>query len=286
MPSINLNLNTPLSFLGTLAIAFGMILILTGVGVIKIKAIVVMPGKKTLITGIIIALFGFLLLSLEGSPVTNGTSGLSAAPTLGPVSIYDDFENLSYEGIINTDKWISKSKTSCIISQENGKLLISNKEDSLSADCIIAVKQPQFVSLNEIGTTTAEIAFSSGVKNNAVNETITILKSNSPNLIVSCGLGAAPTSIDASFYFEYDRENLFTQSFPAEFDRSYTFTLSYDPETFTFSCLASGQLIGSYSIEDISEHLKTGLYERMISGWRSENSFAEAIIDNFSFGIP
>lgn len=286
MPSINLNLNTPLSFLGTLAIAFGTILILTGVGVIKIKAIVVMPGKKTLITGVIIALFGFLLLSLEGSTTTNSGPSSSVAPTLGAVSLYDDFENLSYEGILNTEKWISKSKASCEISQRNGKLVLSNKQDPLSIDCIIVAKQPQFVSLNEIGTTRVDMAFSSGIKNGAVNETINILKTNTPSFYVSCGLGAAPTSIGSFFYIEYDRENLIDQSFPAEFDRDYTFTLTYDPQSYTFSCFASGQLIGSYSVKAISATLEKGMYERQINGWRSENSFAEAIIDNFSFGLP
>lgn len=286
MPSVNLNLNTPLSFLGTLAITFGMILILTGVGVIKIKAIVIMPGKKTLITGILIALLGFLLLSFDGSASTSGTATSSVAPTLGAVSVYDEFENLSYEGIFNTDKWISKSKASCLISQKNGKLTISNEESAASADCILVAKEPQFVSLNEIGTTTAEIAFSEGVKNNAVNETLSILKSNDPPFFISCGLGAAPASISSFFYVEYNRENVFNQSFPAEFDRAYTFTLHYDPKTFTFSCLASGQLIGSYSIKAISKSLEKGLYERQINGWRSETSVAEAVIDNFSFGLP
>lgn len=286
MPSVNLNLNTPLSFLGTLAITFGMILILTGVGVIKIKAIVIMPGKKTLITGIIIALFGFLLLSFDGSASTSDIPASSAAPTLGPVSVYDDFENLSYEAIFNTDKWLSKSNASCLFAQKNGKLIISNEENDSSADCILVAKEPQFVSLNELGTTTAEIAFSDGIRNNAVNETLSILKSNDPPFFISCGLGAAPESIGSFFYVEYNRENVFNQSFPAEFDRAYTFSLNYDPKTFTFSCLASGQLIGSYSIKDILESLEKGLYERQINGWRSENSFAEAVVDNFSFGLP
>ncbi|MBK9210517.1 MAG: hypothetical protein IPL71_20445 [Anaerolineales bacterium] len=269
-----------------MGILAGFFLVLTGFDVLKIDKVTVTPGTKTWMTGLILGVIGFFFLTFDSGVFSGGNpSTQSAIPTTGPLAIYDDFENLSYEGVINTDKWFSKFSSTCIVAQRSGGLFISNKEDSQGADCIAVVNQPRLVSFDQIGVMQADIQFKKGVQNGAVNQGLTILKSSNPNFYAYCGLGAAPDSISLEFVGDYNRQNLFSQGIPAEFDRTYTLRLAFDPKTSTFTCTANGQLLGSFSVADIDE-LKSATYERQLSGWRSENSFAEAVIDNFSFGTP
>src|ERR1043165_1023704 len=141
MPSINVV--TPLGYLGVLAIFFGIFLIVAGLDIIRLENIRVMPGAKTWAFGSVMAVLGILLLFLDFRGSIPVSPKISPTGVPGPLGLYDDFENTSFDGTINTNLWQPKLSSQCIVAQRDGSLVFTNSEvPNGAAECLLTVAKP------------------------------------------------------------------------------------------------------------------------------------------------
>src|SRR3990172_6849664 len=75
----NIPVNTPLGLVGFGLLILGVFLLLTGFNILKIEKITVKPGKPTWVTGILMALFGVVLL-VQYEPVKQPIDLPTATP--------------------------------------------------------------------------------------------------------------------------------------------------------------------------------------------------------------
>ena len=192
MPSINVA--TPLGYLGVLAIFFGIFLIVAGLDIIRLENIRVMPGTKTWVFGSVMAILGifFLFLDFRGSiPVSPSISPTSVP---GPLELYDDFENTSFDGTINTNLWQPKLSSQCIVAQREGSLVFTNSEvQTGAAECLLTVVKPQSVESADLGALEADVMLShvKATDPNALNQGITFSNTTLPRFEAFCGLAAS-----------------------------------------------------------------------------------------------
>lgn len=83
MPNISIQASTALSFLGLLAVVLGIFLILGGAGIVTPTIIQIVPGRRTLIAGLVLSVLGMVAILPEVlSPSRSTTpSATSTSPT-------------------------------------------------------------------------------------------------------------------------------------------------------------------------------------------------------------
>ena len=69
MPQISINLTEPLDILGVLGIALGVVLILGGLGILRLGSVHIPEGRRSWVAGIVVAVLGVFCLWLNGSIV-------------------------------------------------------------------------------------------------------------------------------------------------------------------------------------------------------------------------
>lgn len=281
MPSASFTIPSLVSFFGVSALLFGFFLTLGGLGIIKFQnTITVTEGKPTWMIGVGLIALGTLFLFIDSS--TSQSTNANAIPTTVALSIYDNFDNVAYDGILNSNLWNPKLTSTCSAVQKNGHLEFSNSQKETSVECQISAGSA--VPVQELGALEAEIKIDSNI-NGGANQGINFVKNNAPGFFAFCGFGASPDSISLIFDVTSDGKNLIYQSAPAEFDRYYNFQLHFDYTNMQISCVVSGREIGRISVNDIPD-IKDSLFRREVSGWRDENTIAIAIIDNVKIGKP
>lgn len=129
----NIPVTSSLAYIGVFFVLSGIFFILAGSGVIKVESLSVLPGRKTLIIGFVLAGLGSVLLlpDIQSTfsnilpPAQSGTSNLIPTPlALNP----SNYGELLYEEKFDADsgKW-SLGKASYI---QNGELVIGAGEFS------------------------------------------------------------------------------------------------------------------------------------------------------------
>jgi hypothetical protein len=127
---------SPLGYIGVALLLFGLFLVLTGLGIIQVKEVVVSPGRKTWAVGGILVLLGgvFLVPDMAGlfSPTASETLTTAGASTptqpstiAADPSMYDDFNDLAFDGNVDLGLWYPTVAFPSYSEQRGGVLLLS-----------------------------------------------------------------------------------------------------------------------------------------------------------------
>jgi len=206
-------------------------------------------------------------------------------PTIDP-TLYDNFDDPTYNGNINTRLWrvLTFTEQGCEISQQDGLLAISNVPANQKTSCDIRIKRPLAAQSNQLESLEASMQIA---EDSAGSGIYTVLKvgtlSDEVHQYVDCGFVSYGQDHAISFLI-YDsklKKILYQEHYlQIMYDTPYTIRLQVDPSTMTFSCLVNGEEIGSYTPDNVEE-LQAADYYREIGSSREPNSVATILFDDF-----
>lgn len=206
---------------------------------------------------------------------------------------YDQFEEASYEGKINSTLWSART-SACTVFQKEGALKFTNNPASSGQECDIFAARPSLLSsAGELGVFEVQAMISSDYnKKNTITQEIQYRTDSIPGgtwwalcgLIVDGG-NKLQGFMNISFYSggASDYTDFYgTVDLDLGFDVWHTIRLEADPQTFQITCQVDGQVIGSIAPSNI-EKLMGASFFRVNEAARWKGAFATSYIDNVYF---
>jgi serine/threonine protein kinase len=208
------------------------------------------------------------------------------------LTMYDDFNDSDYDGGVNTNIWQTIVGDSCLIAQENGNLVVTNKKvGKYSEDCDLYVMHPSGISYENIESIQAKMLFASEHTGGDSGQVIVLTTdfANGDYWIGECGLEMSENELVASFWIArgvtggsvIEEFSSYAEIEPGVW---YTFQMDSDTNTGALSCTIDDELIGSKVLDNLEE-LRTLTFDRGLVVWRAPNTVSTTKVDDFQL-IP
>ena len=222
-------------------------------------------------------------------------SGSSPSPLQEPgASYYDQFEEASYDGTLNSSLWIPRA-SNCKITQVDGVLQFVNDASESHQECDLYAGRPtRLQPASQLGAFEVQAMISSDYNKESVATKEMQFRTNDLSggtWIAMCGLSVAGTGAVEGFmsisffgdtaasYGEYDN----SISLENGFDSWHAVRLEMDATSLATTCLIDGQLIGALVPRD-ADLLASAGFERAIEAARGPGAFVTSYVDNVLFG--
>jgi hypothetical protein len=202
------------------------------------------------------------------SPTNSPTVTITSDPTL-----YDNFNDPSFEGTFNGRKWTKNTSTGCDIIQSEGALLFESTEATSSyRECALTINHPATVKSNQLGTVEARIQLASfGLSDGGAGQGIQLTTSDLPGGSWWAWCGTKATKNKGIFHeFEImnwgTRKQVDTSSISPTDKQWHTIHLEANPDTLQITCMVDGNLLGSAIPNDVAA-LKGAQFSRSLQTW-------------------
>ena len=208
--------------------------------------------------------------------------GLLNGETEAPIIAGDHFDEIEWDGQVNTDNWeINISNEQCFIFQEDGNLVFTN--EPLDDGCGMHIERS--FSLAEFSSASADMQITSFDGNGAGQIISTTIHLDNGITWVDCGLTADQNGTWAFFavHRETADDGMVTelwQEQPVNIEQWYWLQLAYDRDARAFTCLLDAETIASHHPEIAESFEDTSPLSVGFVGGREPMSVAVTMIDN------
>lgn len=189
-------------------------------------------------------------------------------------TLYDNFDDPTYDGTVNTRLWRTGTDTSlaCNMRQENGLLITTN--ELVDEEIVCSREIPQVGPGKELGALSARMKIAdnhNGYVTSVLKQFTSFIATATKHEYyeIRCGIDNIGPGVPGPVvgFTIYDTRRSgdtrpYFATYPIEYDRWYDVRLEVDPQTMTFSCLVDGEEIASYSPTNVEE-LRNAVF-----GWR------------------
>jgi predicted Ser/Thr protein kinase len=212
-------------------------------------------------------------------PAGAEVQGEGVEPAATPdLTLYDDFEDPTYDGSYNTALWGDWGVDDCDLFQGDGYLSLTNH-------CILEVQRPLKIRGKQLESIEARM------KRTSVND-ISLESASGTDLkalvdfdvgqswVVGCGILAQPGWLGIHFTVGDNRlgdeGELYISEVQIDYDRWYDIRLQVDPETMTFECLVDGSVMGSFTPQN-TEELRDASFRRWLDSYGNEVTLVDYV---------
>lgn len=211
--------------------------------------------------------------------------------TIDPETVYDNFNNSTFDGTFNTNLWSFKfPEEECDVAQQDGIMIYKNALSENWNSCRLYENSSQ-VSINALEMFEARMRIDDdfngvGYVVHGVQYATNAFKGG--YWAAFCGLKASDSVRPYATFDIWTTANTGSyeseiyETIPAEYNRWYTLRLMLDSNTMTIKCFADDKLVGS-TIPNEENVLRELSFERYLDMGRSPNSFVTSYVDDVRF---
>jgi len=204
-------------------------------------------------------------------------AGQADTPVVLIPTLYDDFNNLSYNNSINTGLWKTIQDPNCDVKQEDGTAIF--KLNELSANRTLCyLELPKYVEFNKVGYIESKILAkndASGDMSLGIIEFKTTGFTPDTDWVTQCGIIRTPKENKVELFLYVDNSfpngQEIYQTITASTEEFYKMRLEMNPETGSIECYANDEIVGSHNPTNVNT-LKTQLFNRHFVGFWSPQS--------------
>jgi len=233
------------------------------------------------------------------TPTSTSTPTNTSSPTNTPSStptptatidsdptVYDNFNNPTYDGKWNKSLWADNSfPGATAIEQQNGNVIISRQS---SGSSILRTRRPGKWTLDQLGFIEAKIMLGSNIETLSGGSIgIGIDKYTSQdNWWSFCVIGGGQDLIEAWVNCHTDGNihgKYSTDSFPVQYNTWHIMRIEIDPDTTTITYFIDGQQVGSYTPKD-PETFKNTQFSPLLNVWSEDGGLTIGYADYVRIG--
>lgn len=201
------------------------------------------------------------------------------------IPLYDNFDDTTYNGSVNTTIWRQEFHEVCEIYQQDGVMVFKNKVASDYVNCRLVRPEPSIT--NKLGIVEARVKLSSDHNGKYVNSGVQF-DTNENGWWAFCGLEGGIFEEDYSKTpqiafnvqnFVAGKEADIEKKAPANYDQWYTFRIEIDPETMSFSCFVDNVFFSSIVPSDASD-LRGASFKQVVTTFRTPDAFVTSYMDD------
>ena len=209
----------------------------------------------------------------------------AATPTVLTPTLYDDFNNPSFNSGINTGLWKTIHDSNCEVIQQNETALFRLNELSENRT-LCYLELPKYVEFNRVGYIESKLLAQndgSGDMSLGIIEFKTTGFTPDTDWIAQCGIIQTPKENKVELFLYVD--NSFPngqetyQTVTAATEEFYNMRLEMDPDTGAVQCYANDNIVGSHNPTNV-DTLKTQLFNRHFVGFWSPQSAGTYQVDD------
>jgi hypothetical protein len=212
-------------------------------------------------------------------------AGQADTPVVLMPTLYDDFNNPSYNNNINASLWKTIQDSNCDVKQENGTAVF--RLNDLSANRTLCyLELPKYVEYNRVGYIESKLLAKNGASGDmslGIIEFKTTGFVPDTDWIAQCGIIQTPKENKVELFLYVD--NSFPngqetyQTITASTEEFYKMRLEMNPDTGSIQCYANDKIVGSHNPTNANA-LKTQLFNRHFVGFWSPQSVGIYQVDD------
>ena len=258
----NIPVSSPLNYVGVFLLILGFFLVLSGFRIIKIEKVTVTPGRKTWGVGLVMLAIGivFLLPEISGTLLLPSTTPAVAVPgsTIYPtplsnthetvLSIYDDFNKLSYENSFDRSKWDFEGASLDQAAQQNSIMVLRQANATPSSpNTRLYSREYKDAPLESPMVFETKMMLSPDEHDGSIGFQVLFFLPSGEIWSAGCtiieegpwALCSESASWAESHFYEAERE-------PTDWGKWHTFRIEIDPEMMMFSYYIDGEMKGTH----------------------------------------